>query len=154
MVYTELSKCIQKNPKLEISNDTSFNISSDANYTYRDSFNTSVNQLFNSGFVTNKQCLELAKWYIEKYRNPIRRAISSRFNFVLLDEAQDTNELQYYLLNQLFYNNNEISFQRYGDPYQALYNIYEDVEDTWIPIGKWIEYLNMIFQKHQDLAKI
>ncbi|MCC2362759.1 UvrD-helicase domain-containing protein [Bacillus sp. FSL M8-0139] len=126
----------KKNPKLEISNDTSFNISSDANYTYRDSFNTSVNQLFNSGFVTNKQCLELAKWYIEKYRNPIRRAISSRFNFVLLDEAQDTNELQYYLLNQLFYNNNEISFQRYGDPYQALYNIYEDVEDTWIPIGE------------------
>ncbi|HDR7662876.1 UvrD-helicase domain-containing protein [Bacillus wiedmannii] len=124
----------KKNPKLEISDDTLFNISSDANYTYRDSFNTSVYQLFNSGFVTNKQCLELAKWYIEKYRDPIRRAISSRFNFVLLDEAQDTNELQYYLLNQLFYNNNEISFQRYGDPYQALYNIYEDVEDTWIPI--------------------
>lgn len=124
----------KKNPKLEISDDTSFNISSDANYTYKDSFNTSVYQLFNSGFVTNKQCLELAKWYIEKYREPIRRAISSRFNFVLLDEAQDTNELQYYLLNQLFYNNNEISFQRYGDPYQALYNIYEDVEDTWIPI--------------------
>ncbi|MCU5181424.1 UvrD-helicase domain-containing protein [Bacillus toyonensis] len=124
----------KKNPKLEISDDTSFNISSDANYTYRESFNTSVYQLFNSGFVTNKQCLELAKWYIEKYRDPIRRAISSRFNFVLLDEAQDTNELQYYLLNQLFYNNNEISFQRYGDPYQALYNIYEDVEDTWIPI--------------------
>ncbi|MGG5791093.1 UvrD-helicase domain-containing protein [Bacillus nitratireducens] len=124
----------KKNPKLEISDDTSFNISSDANYTYRDSFNTSINQLFNSGFVTNKQCLELAKWYIEKYRDPIRRAISNRFNFVLLDEAQDTNELQYYLLNQLFYNNNEISFQRYGDPYQALYNIYEDVEDTWIPI--------------------
>ncbi|MFK4477468.1 UvrD-helicase domain-containing protein [Bacillus sp. RC206] len=126
----------KKNPKLEISDDKSFNISSDANYTYRDSFNTSVYQLFNSGFVTNKQCLELAKWYIEKYRDPIRRAISSRFNFVLLDEAQDTNELQYYLLNQLFYNNNEISFQRYGDPYQALYNIYEDVEDTWIPISE------------------
>ncbi|MEG7924450.1 ATP-dependent helicase [Bacillus cereus] len=122
----------KNNPKLEISDDTSFNISSDAKYRYRDCFNTSVNQLFNSGFVTNKQCLELAKWYIEKYRDPIRRAISSRFNFVLLDEAQDTNELQYYLLNELFYNN-EISFQRYGDPYQALYNIYEDVEDTWIP---------------------
>ncbi|WP_050780581.1 UvrD-helicase domain-containing protein [Bacillus pseudomycoides] len=123
----------KNNPKLEISEDISFNISSDANYTYRDSFNNSITQLFKSGFVTNKQCLELAKWYIEKYRDPIRRAISSRFNFVLLDEAQDTNELQYDLLNQLFYNN-ELSFQRYGDPYQALYNIYEDMEDTWVPI--------------------
>ncbi|HDR8312161.1 TPA: UvrD-helicase domain-containing protein, partial [Bacillus cereus] len=123
----------KNNPKLEISDDMSFNISSDAKYAYRDSFNNSINQLFIRGFVTNKQCLELAKWYIERYRDPIRRAISTRFNFVLLDEAQDTNNLQYDLLNQLFYDNG-LAFQRYGDPYQALYNIYEDIDDTWVPM--------------------
>ncbi|MFS3930872.1 UvrD-helicase domain-containing protein [Priestia flexa] len=125
----------KNNPTLKIYSDKTFEIHSDTKPSYRDSLNNSVKVLFSQGFVTNKQCLELAKWYIEKHKNLFRKAISKRFNYVLLDEAQDTNKLQYELLNILF-NDNEVSFQRYGDPYQALYNIYENEGDIWIPTNE------------------
>ncbi|MCM3181169.1 UvrD-helicase domain-containing protein [Cytobacillus horneckiae] len=125
----------KNNPTLKIFHNKTFEISSDTKPSYRDSLNNSVEALFKLGLVTNKQCLELAKWYIEKYESLIRKAITNRFSYVLLDEAQDTNKLQYDLLNQLFYNNG-LSFQRYGDPYQALYNIYEDEGDVWIPTNE------------------
>ncbi|MCY7828894.1 UvrD-helicase domain-containing protein [Bacillus spizizenii] len=120
------------NPKLRINGDSSFHIISNANSSYKEGLEKSIEQLFKKGLVTNKQCLELAKWYINNNRDLIRKAISQRFHFVLLDEAQDTNELQYTLLNEIFYDN-DLSFQRYGDPYQALYNIYEDNSDAWVP---------------------
>ncbi|PFT25516.1 hypothetical protein COK52_06790 [Bacillus thuringiensis] len=125
----------KNNPTLKIYSNKTFEIRSDTKPSYRDSLNNSVKALFSVGFVTNKQCLELAKWYIEKHKHLLRKAIAKRFNNVLLDEAQDTNKLQYDLLKLLF-NDNEISFQRYGDPYQALYNIFENEGDIWIPTNE------------------
>ena len=132
---TNYPNVFKNNPKLKIFQDKTFEISSVARSSYRDSFNNSIKALFSLGLVTNKQCLELAKWYIEKYKHLLRKAASNRFSYVLLDEAQDTNKLQYDLLNLLF-NDNEISFQRYGDPYQSLYNIYENEGDIWIPTNE------------------
>lgn len=134
--YTEnYPNVFKNNPMLKIYPNKTFEIRSDTKPSYRDSLNNSVKKLFSLGFVTNKQCLELAKWYIEKHKHLLRKAIVKRFNYVLLDEAQDTNKLQYDLLNMLF-KENEISFQRYGDPYQALYNIYENEEDVWVPTNE------------------
>jgi len=120
-----------KNHKLLINNDLSINVTSDAPNFYKDAFNWSIERLVNTGILTNEQCLELAAWYINKYQVKIKNAIKNRFNYVLLDEAQDTNNIQYNLLNQVFLNN--VVFQRFGDPYQALYSIFSNEEDSWMP---------------------
>ncbi|WP_440969623.1 UvrD-helicase domain-containing protein [Peribacillus frigoritolerans] len=121
-----------KNPRIVISNDLSYSILSETNSFYRAAFNASIKTLFSWGIVTNQQCLELSKWYINKYGNKLKKAMSNRFEYVLLDEAQDTSCLQFEMLNYLF-SNEKIAFQKFGDPYQALYNIFEGNEDAWVP---------------------
>lgn len=130
-----------KNPQLIINQDLTYDVISDANSTYREAFNDSIKHLLKFGIVTNKQCLELSAWYIKKHLSKIRGALSNRFEYVLLDEAQDTNKFQYELLNSLFLDN--IKFQRFGDPYQALYSIFDTKEDAWIP-SEEASYINKI----------
>ncbi|MBT2734732.1 UvrD-helicase domain-containing protein [Bacillus sp. ISL-7] len=120
-------------PKIVISDDLSFSVFSNANHRYKQAFENSIKRLFNMGILNNEQCLELSNWYIERFEEPIRNAIIGRFKYVLLDEAQDTGPLQYNLLNKLF-SNKKVSFQKFGDPYQALYTIFEGNNDAWIPI--------------------
>ncbi|RTQ92241.1 UvrD-helicase domain-containing protein [Lysinibacillus telephonicus] len=126
-----------KNPQLIINQDLTYDVISDANSTYRDAFNNSIKSLLELGIITNKQCLELSAWYINKHLLKIRSSLFNRFEYILLDEAQDTNEFQYELLNSLFLNN--VKFQRFGDPYQALYTIFDTEEDAWIPTEEAID---------------
>ncbi|MBS2970528.1 UvrD-helicase domain-containing protein [Metabacillus sp. KIGAM252] len=119
-------------PSLVISNEGTLSIESHAKNSYRREFEESIIRMFEMGILTNHQCLELSKWYIEKYKEQLQEAIKNRFNYVFLDEAQDTNELQYEMLNNLFLNSNVI-YQKFGDPYQALYNIFEGNNDVWVP---------------------
>ncbi|HFR3692911.1 TPA: UvrD-helicase domain-containing protein, partial [Streptococcus suis] len=98
---------------------------------YNRAFNNSITWLFNQGIVTNKCCLELAKWYIEQRRETLSTIISKRFSYLLLDEAQDTNVLQFELISLLFDTTN-VTTQKFGDPYQAIYNIFEgDIDLAW-----------------------
>lgn len=120
-----------KNPKLIIKEDLTYDVISDASSFYRDAFNGSIKTLIGRGIITNEQSLELATWYINKHYNKIREAIRCRFNYVLLDEAQDINNIQDELLNKLFLDT--VVYQRFGDPYQALYSIFGSEEDTWKP---------------------
>jgi DNA helicase II / ATP-dependent DNA helicase PcrA len=131
--YTFPTPNISKgNPKFVISDDLSFTVISNVKPSYKDSFEKSIQTLFKWGIVNNFQCLELSKWYIEKYKEQTRKAISKRFKYVLLDEAQDTSQIQYELLKTLFLNT-EVFFQKFGDPYQALYTIFEGNNDAWVP---------------------
>lgn len=121
---------------LNIDNDNNVFFLSQANKSYRDSYNQSFQTLFQRGMVTNQQCLELAKWYIENNLDKIKSAFSSRFNYLLLDEAQDTSIMQYSLLEGLT-DTSEVNFQKFGDPYQALYSIYGDGNiDAWRPYNE------------------
>jgi DNA helicase II / ATP-dependent DNA helicase PcrA len=120
------------NPKVVISDNLSYTIVSNARNSYKNAFNESIRTLFSWGIVTNHQCLELSKWYINRYGVQLKKAMSNRFKYVLLDEAQDTSYLQFEMLNYLF-SDEKISFQKFGDPYQALYNIFEGNKDAWIP---------------------
>ena len=122
----------KKNPRLIIEENLSYSVTSNANTNYRGSLNKSILSLFKKGLINNLQCLELSKWYISKYGNQLKRALFERFDFVLLDEAQDTSELQFEMLNYLF-KDEDISFQKFGDPYQALYNIFDGNNDAWVP---------------------
>lgn len=110
-------------------------ITSNANKSYRDAFDNSIENLLSNGIINNRQCIELSLWYIEKYSLKIKKALAERFNYVFLDEAQDTSMEQFTLLNNLFESESNIAFQKYGDPSQALYNIFgENEEDAWLPI--------------------
>lgn len=122
----------KQNVSLNIAVNGKYIIESEAKAAYKSALNTSVKILFEQGYVTNKQCLELSRFYIVNNLNLLRDAISNRFNFILLDETQDTDVMQYELLELLFGENN-VSFQRYGDPRQALYNIFDDEDDSWVP---------------------
>ncbi|WP_342503564.1 UvrD-helicase domain-containing protein [Lysinibacillus sp. FSL L8-0126] len=122
----------KSNTEFLFKDDNTFEIISDSiNYKYISEFKQAVKQVFQSGILTNAQCLDVSQWYITKYKEKLKTAMANRFDFVLLDEAQDSNEMQYSLLKQLFDNN--VNFQRFGDPYQALYNIFNEDEDVWKP---------------------
>lgn len=98
---------------------------------YSDAFEKSVSYLFKNGYVTNEQCLQLSKWYISKYRDSLRKIFSIRFSYLLLDEAQDTSALQFELLKMLFDTAN-VTIQSFGDPYQAIYNVFgKDKNLAW-----------------------
>lgn len=98
---------------------------------YKNAFNKSIISLFNRGIITNKCCLELAKWYIDKYREIFRAVIPKRFSYLLLDEAQDTSVLQFNLISALF-DDEKVTIQKFGDPYQAIYNIWGgDTDLAW-----------------------
>lgn len=142
--YTVSSPKVSKyNTELIINNDFSYTIESDAKNSYSSAFNSSIKALFSWGIVTNDQCLKLSNWYITKYKTQLKKAMLNRFEYVILDEAQDTNLLQFKMLNDLF-NNAKISFQKFGDPYQALYNLFDDDEDAWIPTSEsGVNYLEI-----------
>ncbi|HFR3538868.1 TPA: UvrD-helicase domain-containing protein [Streptococcus suis] len=101
------------------------------NKQYNNAFNTSIENLFKSGIITNHCCLELSKWYIEQHNEIFRNIISKRFSHLLLDEVQDTSKFQFSLIDSLF-DNQKVVIQKFGDPYQAIYNIWGgDTELAW-----------------------
>ena len=59
----------------------------------------------------------------------LRYAISERFDYLFMDEMQDTNNLQYDLIELLFDSSN-IVVQRFGDPHQS---IFENGKMKWKP---------------------
>lgn len=121
------------NVRLNVDEKKHIYFTNDGKVTYNEEFNISLKILFYNGIVTNQQCLELSDWYITKNLDLIKEALEARFSCILLDEAQDTNTLQYSLLEKLT-TGTKIKYQKYGDPYQALYSIYENNSiDAWNP---------------------
>lgn len=131
------------NPKISFLRDGTYVVSSTAKQSYKTAFESCISTLFKNGFVNNNQCLEIADWYITKYETELTNAISARFKYVFLDEAQDTSIAQYRMLKILF---SDVIFQKFGDPYQALYNIFEDNYDAWKPV-KELEETGEIYQE-------
>lgn len=99
--------------------------------SYKEAFDKSIIWLFKQGIITNKCCLELSKWYIEQHNEIFRNIISKRFSHLLLDEVQDTSKFQFSLIDSLF-DDQKVVIQKFGDPYQAIYNIWGgDTELAW-----------------------
>jgi len=66
-------------------------------------------------------------------QNPILKdIISKRFEFVLLDEAQDCSEIQLKVLNELFEENSKTIFQQIGDVNQAITEIVWEAQKPWL----------------------
>ncbi|MBD5290196.1 MAG: UvrD-helicase domain-containing protein [Bacteroides sp.] len=62
----------------------------------------------------------------------LRDAFSERFSYLFIDEMQDTNELQYDLLEKIF-DKEKVIVQRFGDPFQS---IFEHGKMKWKPNSK------------------
>jgi DNA helicase II / ATP-dependent DNA helicase PcrA len=73
---------------------------------------------------------QFAKEYISANGDLISK-FSSRFKYLFIDEMQDVNKTQKDIIDKIF-NKNRIVVQRFGDPYQAIYNNVS-AENIWIP---------------------
>jgi len=76
--------------------------------------------LHNSGFYCHDELLFVAKDIIDKKIYPVD-SLQRRFPLVLIDEAQDNNEIQSNLLDDIF-NSTEVVFQRFGDEDQQVFD--------------------------------
>lgn len=64
----------------------------------------------------------------------IKKAMTTRFKYVFIDEVQDSSKLQLDLLDKVF-DRDKVVVQRFGDPYQAIYNSDREDECIWEPIN-------------------
>ena len=77
--------------------------------------------LINDGLMTYDSAYEYADSILRKYGDLIRPVISSRFQFVFIDEYQDCSDAQRNLLADIF-DGTDTVVQRIGDLDQAIYN--------------------------------
>lgn len=74
---------------------------------------------FQKGILKNSDSLYLALKILRE--NPgVAKQLSSRFRYLIIDEAQDTSEIQHLIINELI-NNGLEHVELIGDPYQSLY---------------------------------
>ncbi|WP_138751395.1 UvrD-helicase domain-containing protein [Paenibacillus sinopodophylli] len=100
---------------------------------YRNALLNTFKEMFHSGYLRHSDTISLSKFYIEKNAIELRKAFQARFKYLFIDETQDTSIEQYHILSKLIEGNEETIIQRYGDPYQALYNLYYGEPDAWEP---------------------
>lgn len=74
---------------------------------------------FEKGILTNSDSTVFAFGILNKYPH-IARALAGRFNSIIIDEAQDTSEIQHLIFDKLI-ENGLGNFELVGDPYQSLY---------------------------------
>ncbi|WP_139291987.1 UvrD-helicase domain-containing protein, partial [Moritella viscosa] len=88
-----------------------------------------VYQTISKGYLTFSHCYDLAEEYLKEIPD-IASLISARFNYVFVDEAQDTDKRQFELLRKVFSNSDSI-IQRIGDNDQSIFNFESSDELTW-----------------------
>jgi len=127
---------------LDITNNKVTDIIGDIPPFYRKELLETYKALISKGILRHNDTLSLSKWYIEKYSKQIRKAIENRFSWFFLDETQDASNFQYELLNKVF-RNTECKMQKYGDPYQSLYNMFGEDNDAWQPFNEPEGYIEL-----------
>lgn len=83
------------------------------------------------GILSFNDAYSLALRYLLKMPD-VAKAISSRFCVVLMDEAQDTDEHQFKVLDAAFAPG-KVTVQRIGDPNQAIYHDHVQAQAFWFP---------------------
>lgn len=89
--------------------------------------------VFKQGMLSFKDAYYLALRYLNDYPQ-LKKAISLRFDYLFIDEMQDTNAFQTFFIDSAFDNHITI-VQRFGDPDQAIYDNIQHHEDAeaWNP---------------------
>lgn len=88
---------------------------------------------FREGILKYDDAYSIALAYSEMLPG-IKEAMTTRFKYVFIDEVQDSSQLQLDLLDKVF-DRDKVVVQRFGDPYQAIYNSDRESECIWNPIN-------------------
>lgn len=90
--------------------------------TYK-TFKTIKLQILESGILNFDDAYFLAELYLQEIPS-LKDILQKRFSFVFVDEMQDMDIHQYNLLENIFYNDGNVTsiFQRIGDKNQSIYN--------------------------------
>ncbi|NOR45298.1 MAG: AAA family ATPase, partial [Candidatus Delongbacteria bacterium] len=82
-----------------------------------------------SGFLTYRHCYGLALKCIHDYPNIID-VFRKRFKYVFIDEAQDTDDIQFRIIQELF-EECQVVIQKIGDNNQAIFNFTGQKAKGW-----------------------
>jgi len=85
-------------------------------------------RLKREGYLTYNDCYSLAIKYLNDYPQIIE-VFQKRFKYVFVDEAQDTDDRQFKIINKLFSENTII--QKIGDNNQAIFNFSGQKSGGW-----------------------
>jgi len=99
--------------------------------TYELIKNIRIENILKEGYLTYDDAYALAKAYIRDYSDMLRKAFSSRFKYVFVDEAQDTSKTQVSIIESLF--DDSVVIQWIGDANQAILNDSSDMAEGWEP---------------------
>ncbi|MDQ0876137.1 superfamily I DNA/RNA helicase [Paenibacillus sp. V4I3] len=134
-----LARTAITNSQLYINDDMSFRLVGleDRSEQYKGILLNTFKDVLKQGILCHRDSLILCDWYTRYFKSEITKAIRNRFSFVFMDETQDTSQTQYLILERIFNEENtvddQIVVQKFGDPYQALYNLWNGEEDSWVP---------------------
>ena len=90
------------------------------------------------GYLTYQDCYELALKYLDDFPT-ISEIFQKRFKYIFIDEAQDTDDGQFEILNRLF---PESIVQRIGDNNQAIFSFSGQKSSGWSIVDDYIEIKN------------
>ena len=111
-----------------------FNIScSKDTDTYKD-INKRVKESLHSGYFTYNEVLTSSDFVLDNNER-IAKILQTRFPFVFIDEAQDTSEQQWNLIDKCFGNSDISCVQEFGDKNQAIYNSFTSSKNENINRG-------------------
>jgi len=96
-------------------------------------------RLKDTGYLTYEECYNLALKYLNDYPSIIE-VFQKRFQYVFIDEAQDTDDRQFEIINKLF--NEGTTVQRIGDKNQAIFNFSGQKSKGWDIDENYIEIKN------------
>lgn len=85
---------------------------------------------FDNGYINNDDSTYIAYHLLKKYPE-ISKSLVKRFPYIIIDEAQDTSEIQYEIFEMLIASGLE-NIEFVGDPYQSLYEFREARPDLFI----------------------
>lgn len=94
--------------------------------------------LVQDGYLTYEHCYDLAIKYLDEYPQTIN-IFQKRFKYIFVDEAQDTDDRQFNIINTLF---TDSIVQRIGDNNQAIFNFSGQNGDGWQIKDDYIEIKN------------
>lgn len=100
--------------------------------------NKIINEVMIDGYLTYEHCYQLAIKYLEVHPQIIE-IFQQRFKYIFVDEAQDTDDRQFQILNTLFHNS---IVQRIGDNNQAIFNFSGQKGNGWQVEEGYIEIKN------------
>ncbi|MPL68674.1 ATP-dependent DNA helicase Rep [bioreactor metagenome] len=93
-----------------------------------------------SGYLKYDHCYDLAINYLDSFPN-MKEVFQNRFKYVFVDEVQDTDDIQFEILDKLF-SNSDVVIQRIGDKNQEIFRNIKSEASGWNMLSDNLEIKN------------